>query len=77
MHDFPIGGRALEQLLARDGDLVLQLRSRTGALILHTGILRASFDEGLSLARQADGGSLAASADPARLCQREQRIVPT
>lgn len=76
-HDVEISGGRLRDLLAGGNVLLIQLRNRDGRLLLHTGIPMADFEQGLALARQADGRSLAASADHQRLCTRERRVIPT
>lgn len=77
LSELRVSGRELAELLAGGSPLVLRTVGRDGRVLGSAPLERAAFERALQLARQADAASLAKAADYRRLCQREERIIPT
>lgn len=77
LHEISLRGADLQPVAAGGRPLAVRLVTRAGGTLFDLPVDPALFTRGLDLVRQADGASLAASADYMRLCERKQRIIPT
>ncbi|GAA4007723.1 hypothetical protein GCM10022280_00320 [Sphingomonas swuensis] len=77
LSELAVSGRDLAALLASRAPLRLVRLARDGRELGSAPVDRSTFDLALERARQADAAALASAADYRRLCQREERIIPT